>query len=78
MEKLHVSTDIPDIRLHRAIGTDEWLIAMPDARGELVVVVARERELKSYRKLQTVILEKETRVIGWAQWRAVREALMPR
>jgi hypothetical protein len=68
-------TDIPDVRLHRAIGTDEWLVAMPDFRGELVVVIARERELKSYRKLQKVILEKETRVIGRAQWRALHEAL---
>jgi hypothetical protein len=72
-----MSESEPDIRLHRAINTDEYLVVLPDFRGELVVVVAREREMKSFTKFRNAVLERtwQPRVIGREQWRRVRARL---
>ena len=64
-----------DVHLHRAIGSDEWLVAMPDVAGELIVTTANSRELKSYRRLQKLIIEQQMRVISRKQWLMVKARL---
>jgi len=66
---------ISQIVLRRCAASDEWLVVLPDYAGVIVVLIARTRELRSYRRLCVIALEKETRVLQWIserRWRVIR------
>ena len=61
-----------DTHVRRCVGSDQALVVTRDVRGEVVVALVREHEMSSYRKLGVALLEREMRVIGHEQYRAVK------